>query len=88
MVPYTLLSAHMPDLLNKKVRKQALERQQFIAEEIKKLEAAGLVRGVLHPTWLANPVVVRKANVKWRMCIDFTRPQQCLPKGPVPLAAY
>jgi hypothetical protein len=32
--------------VKQKVRKQALERQQFIAEEIKKLEAAGLVRGV------------------------------------------
>ena len=32
-----------------KVRKQALERQEFIIEEIGKLEAAGLVRGVLHP---------------------------------------
>jgi hypothetical protein len=58
--------------VKQKVRKQALERQQFIAEEIKKLEAAGLVRGVLHPTWLANPVVLRKANGKWRLCIDFT----------------
>ena len=28
----------------------AIERQQFIAEEIKKFEAAGLVRGVQHPT--------------------------------------
>ena len=44
--------------IKQKVWKQALERQQFIAEEIKKLEAAGLVRGVLHPTWLANPMVV------------------------------
>ena len=34
--------------VKQKVRKQALERQQFIAEEIKKLEAAGQVRGVLH----------------------------------------
>ena len=33
------------------VRKQALERQEFITEESRKLEAAGLVRGVLHPTW-------------------------------------
>ena len=48
--------------VKQKVRKQALERQEFITEEIRKLEAAGLVRGVLHPTWLANSVVVRKAK--------------------------
>ena len=71
--------------VKQKVMKQALERQQFIAEEIKKLGAAGLVRGVLHPTWLANPVVVRKANGKWRLCIDFTYLNKACPKYTFPL---
>ena len=71
--------------VKQKVRKQAVERQEFIAEEIKKLEAAGLVRGVLHPMWLANPVVVRKANGKWRLCIDFTDVNKACPKDPFPL---
>ena len=71
--------------VKQKVRKQAVERQEFIAEEIKKLEAAGLVRGVLHPTWLANPVVVRKANGKWRLCIEFTDVNKACPKDPFPL---
>jgi hypothetical protein len=62
-----------------------LERQEFIAEEIRKLEAVGLVRGVLHPTWLANPVVVRKANGKWRLCIDYTDINKACPKDPFPL---
>ena len=47
--------------VKQKVRKQALERHEFITEDIRKLEATGLVRGVLHTTWLANLVVVRKA---------------------------
>ena len=68
------------------VRKQALERQEFITEEIRKLEAACLVRGVLHPTWLANPVVVRKANRKWRLCIDYTDINKACPKDPFPLS--
>ena len=50
--------------VKKKAKKQALERQEFIIEETRKLEAAGLVRGVLHPTWLANPVVLPKADGK------------------------
>ena len=62
-----------------------MERQEFIAEEIKKLEAAGFVRGVLHPTWLANPVVVCKENWKWRLCIDFTDVNKACPKDPFPL---
>ena len=54
-------------------------------EEIKKLEATGLVRGVLHPTRSANPVVVRKDNGKWRLCIDFIDlNKECL-KDPFPL---
>ena len=51
-------------------------------EEIRKLETAGLVRGVLHPTWLANLVVVRKANGKWRLCIDYIDINKACPKDP------
>ena len=82
---YLVISPHTRPV-KQKVRKQALERQQFIAEEIKKLEAAGLVRGVLHPTWLANPVVVRKANRKWWLCIDFTDLNKACSKDPFPLS--
>ena len=71
--------------VKQKVRKQALGRQEFIIEEIRKLEAAGLVRGVLHPTWLANLVGVRKANRKWRLCIDYTDINKARPKDPFPL---
>src|SRR5215216_2047914 len=89
-VPREVIEHHLPVCpharpVKQKVRKQASERQQFIDEEIKKLEAAGLVRGVLHPTWLANPVVVRKANEKWRICIDFTDLNKACPKDPFPL---
>ena len=71
--------------VKQKVKKQALERQEFIIEEMRKLEVVGLVRGVLHPTWLANPVVVRKANGKWRLCIDYTDINKACPKDPFPL---
>ena len=71
--------------VKQKVWKQASERWQFIVEEIKKLEAAGLVRGVLHPTWLANQVVIQKANMKWRLCIYFTDLNKACPKDPFPL---
>ena len=63
-----------------------MERQQFITDEIKKLEAAGLFRGVLHPTWLANPVVIRKANGKWGVCIDFIDLNKACLKDPFPLS--
>jgi len=42
-------------------------------EEIAKLMAAGFIRELLHPSWLANPVLTQKKNMtEWRMCIDYT----------------
>jgi hypothetical protein len=41
-------------------------------EEVHKLAKAGVVWGVLHPMWTANPVVVPKPNLKMRLCIVFT----------------
>ena len=34
---------------------------------------------------MANPVVVRKANGKWRLCIDYTDINKACPKDPFPL---
>jgi hypothetical protein len=35
--------------------------------------------------WLANPVIVPKANGKLRMCIDYTNLNKACPKDPYPL---
>jgi hypothetical protein len=48
--------------VKQKTRKQAQEKQDFIVQEIEKLKKAKLIREVAHPTWIANPVVVPKAN--------------------------
>ena len=45
----------------------APERDQAIAEEFTKLLTAGFIREVYYPNWLANVVLVKKANGKWRM---------------------
>lgn len=34
------------------------------------------------PKWLANTVVVKKKNDKWRVCVDFTNLNQSCPKDP------
>ena len=49
-----------------------LERDQAIAEEVRKLQEASFIREVYYLNWLANVVMVKKASEKWRMCVDFT----------------
>ena len=38
-----------------------------------------------YPEWLANVVLVKKANGKWRMCVDFTDLNKACPKDSFPL---
>ena len=38
-----------------------------MAEEVRKLQVADFIREVYYPV-----VMVKKANGKWRMCVDFT----------------
>jgi hypothetical protein len=40
------------------------EKHRAIGEEIHKLLAAGFIKEVFHPEWLANPVLVRKKDGK------------------------
>jgi hypothetical protein len=72
-------------LVSQKPRRQSMERQDFIREEVRKLLHAGFIEEVHHPVWLANPVIVPKANGKLRMCIDYTSLNKACPKDPYPL---
>jgi hypothetical protein len=63
----------------------APKRNQAIAEEVSKLLAARLIREVDYPEWLANVVLVKKYNNKWRMCVDFTDLNKACPKDSFPL---
>ena len=61
------------------------ERDKAVAEEVRKLLEAGFIREVYYPDWLANMVMVRKNNGKWRMCVDFTDLNRACPKDSYPL---
>ena len=58
----------------------AQERDQATAEEVGKLQEAGFIREVYYLDWLANMVMVKKANGKWRMCVDFMDLNKACPK--------
>jgi hypothetical protein len=68
VIPREVIEHHLknyPDArpIQQKSRKHFVERQNFIREQIKKPLDADFIREVHHPRWLANPVVVPKANV-------------------------
>ena len=58
----------------------AHKRDKAIAKEVRKLLEADFIREVYYPDWLANIVMVKKANGKWRMCIDFMDLNKACPK--------
>jgi hypothetical protein len=65
------------------LRRFADERRDAIKKEVAKLLAAGFIREVFHPEWLANPILVRKNNSnEWRMSVDYTDLNKHCPKDP------
>jgi hypothetical protein len=65
------------------LRRFTNDRRDAIKKELAKLLAAGFIREVFHPKWLANPILVRKKNSnEWRMCVDYTDLNKHYPKDP------
>nr|XP_023924890.1 uncharacterized protein LOC112036313 [Quercus suber] len=58
--------------VKQKRRVFAPERDQAVTDEVNKLLKVGFIWEVYYPDWLVNVVLVKKANGKWRMCVDFT----------------
>ena len=66
--------------VHQKKRVFSPERDNAIKEEVQKLTTTKFIREVYYPDWLANVVMVKKANGKWRMCVDFTDLNKACPK--------
>ena len=54
-------------------------------EEVRKLQEVDFIREVYYLDWLANVVMVKNANGKWRICMDFTDLNRACPKDSYPL---
>jgi hypothetical protein len=72
-------------VVQQRLRRFDEERRRAIGVELRKLLEAGFIKEVFHPTWLANPVLVKKKNGKWRMCVDYSSLNKACPKVPFPL---
>jgi hypothetical protein len=67
------------------LRKMSDDKAEGARNEVKRLLSAVVIREVKYPEWLANTVMVKKANGKWKMCIDFTDLNKACLKDEFPL---
>jgi hypothetical protein len=63
-----------------KPRKMSDENVATAKPEVQRLLDARFIREVQYPSWLANVVIVKKKNIKWRMCTYFTDLNKSCPK--------
>jgi hypothetical protein len=68
--------------IKQKLLRFARDKKEAIRAEVTQLLAARFIKEVCHLDWLANPVLVRKKNNEWRMCVDYTDLNKHCPKDP------
>ncbi|XP_022841922.1 uncharacterized protein LOC111365616 [Olea europaea var. sylvestris] len=56
------------------------ERYEVLNKEVQKLLRNGFLREAKYSKWAANPVLVKKYNKDWKVCIDFTDLNKAYPK--------
>ena len=72
LITHTLNVDPLRKLIKQKKKSFAPKRQEAIKQEVEKLLEARVIEEIHFSEWLANPIMVKKANEKWRMCVDFT----------------
>ncbi|GJU49194.1 reverse transcriptase domain-containing protein, partial [Tanacetum coccineum] len=80
-----MLRGHKQPFVRQKKRGQAPERNKAIQEEVEKLVDAGIMKEVHYHSWLSNPVMVKKHDGSWRMCVDFKDLNKACPQDGYPL---
>ena len=65
-----------------KLRRLAKPHEEAMKEEVEKLKQPKAIKEVFFLDWLANTVVVKKKNGKWRVCVDFLDLNKACPKDP------
>ena len=63
----------------------APEQDNAIKEEVHKLITVEFIQKVYYHDWLADVVMVKKANGKWRMYVDFIDLNKACQKDSYPL---
>ena len=67
-------------------RRSVREHIEAVKSEVQKLKEVGAIKEIYFPEWLANIVVVKKKNGKWRVCVDFMDLNRACLKDPFPMS--
>ena len=71
--------------VRQKRRAMDKERYQALKEEVDKLLFNDFIEESFYYSWLANPILVKKLNGKWRTYVDFIDLNKVCPKDSFPL---
>ena len=66
-------------------RRSSKDHYEAVKDNVTKLKRVGAIKEVFYSEWLANTVVVKKKNGKWRACVNFTDLNKACTKDPFPL---
>jgi len=66
-------------------RHSSKEHAEAVKEDVIKLKQAGAIKEAFYLEWLANTMVVKKKNGKWRVCVGFTDLNKAYLKNPFPV---
>ncbi|GJZ02814.1 hypothetical protein Tco_0520775, partial [Tanacetum coccineum] len=76
-----------PHIEPKVQRKRSIapDKRKVVKEEVEEWPKSGIIKRVRYPSWASNPVLVKKSDDSWRMCIDFKDLNKACPKDLYPL---
>ena len=78
------------DLEKKPIRQKKIamdpKRYNALKKEEDKLLKINFIREAHYLVWLANPILVKKSNAKWRNYIDYSDLNKAYPKDSFPLS--
>ncbi|XP_072077866.1 uncharacterized protein [Arachis hypogaea] len=69
-------------------RKMSQERANKVAKQTASLLEIGFIREIDYSTWFSNIVLVKKANERWRICVDYSNLNKECPKDFFPLTQH
>ncbi|KAK0586997.1 hypothetical protein LWI29_015920 [Acer saccharum] len=89
-IPFNLATHRLAvDAIFKQVKQKRrhfnAEQNAVVQEEVDKLLKARFIRESRYLEWIANVVMVTKANGKWRMCVVYIDLNRACPKDSFPL---